>query len=47
MRIQDVVFSMFILILVFLLVRNWKGATAILTSSTNGVIGLTKALQGR
>jgi len=47
MRIQDVVFSMFVLILVYLLVINWRGASAVLTSAFSGTMGLTKTLQGR
>lgn len=47
MRGQDVIYSMFILILVFLLVNNWKGSNALLQSSASMVIGLTKTLQGR
>lgn len=47
MRFQDVIFAMFVLILVYLLVVNWRGATAVLTSGFSGTIGLTKTLQGR
>lgn len=47
MRAQDVVGAMFILILVYLVVVNWKGANAILSTSSSAVIGLTKTLQGR
>jgi hypothetical protein len=38
---------MFVLILVYLLVVNWRGATAILTSTFSGTAGLAKTLQGR
>lgn len=47
MRAQDIIGAMFILILVYLVVVNWKGANAILTTSSSAVIGLTKTLQGR
>lgn len=47
MRFQDIVGAMFILILVYLVVVNWKGANAILTTGSSAVIGLTKTLQGR
>ncbi len=47
MRGQDVIGSMFILILVYLVVVNWKGANAILSTSSSALIGLTKTLQGR
>lgn len=44
---QDVIAGMFFLILIFLLVQNWKGATALLQSSSSALIGVTKTLQGR
>ena len=47
MRIQDTIAGIGFLILVYLLVRNWKGASALLVSSSQAVIGLTKTLQGR
>jgi hypothetical protein len=47
MRAQDVVYFMFVLILVYLLVINWKGANQLLTTAAQGTIGLTKSLQGR
>lgn len=47
MRGGDIIASMFILILVYLVVANWKGANAILSTSSSAVIGLTKTLQGR
>ena len=47
MRLGDIIASMFILILVYLVVVNWKGANAILSTSSGAVIGLTKTLQGR
>lgn len=47
MRGQDVIASMFFLILTYLLVVNWRGASALVTSSGSAVIGLTRTLQGR
>lgn len=47
MRLGDVVASMFILILVYLVVANWKGANALLSTGSGALIGLTKTLQGR
>lgn len=47
MRLGDIVAAMFILILIYLLVVNWKGANALLSTGSGAVIGLTKTLQGR
>ncbi len=47
MRLQDVIAGMFMLILVYLVVANWKGANQILATSSSAVIGLTRTLQGR
>lgn len=47
MRAGDIVGAMFILILVYLVVVNWKGANQILSTSGSAIIGLTKTLQGR
>lgn len=47
MRFGDIIAAMFALILVYLLVVNWKGANALLTTGSGAVIGLTKTLQGR
>lgn len=44
---QDLIYFMFILILGFLVLSNWKGANALLTSSLGGVGSLVKTLQGR
>lgn len=44
---QDLIYFMFILILGYLLLRNWKGANALLTSGLGGVGNLVKTLQGR
>jgi hypothetical protein len=47
MRGQDLLFFMFVLILGYLLLANWKGANALLTSGLGGVGSLVKTLQGR
>jgi len=47
MRGQDIIASMFFLILTYLLVVNWKGASQLVLSSGNAVVGLTRTLQGR
>lgn len=47
MRLGDIVAGMFILILIYLLVVNWKGANALLSTGSGAVIGLTRTLQGR
>lgn len=47
MRGQDIVASMFFLILTYLLVVNWRGASALVTSGGSALIGMTRTLQGR
>jgi hypothetical protein len=47
MRLGDVVYFMFVLIVIYLLVRNWKGANALLSGALGGTSGLVKTLQGR
>jgi hypothetical protein len=47
MRGQDIAFLIFILILVYLLAVNWKGANALLTSGGSFMTGMVKTLQGR
>jgi len=47
MKGQDIIYFMFILILGYLVLTNWKGAQVLLTSAFGGVIGTTKVLQGR
>ena len=47
MRGQDIVFFMFVLILGYLLLANWKGANQLLSSGLGGVGSLVKTLQGR
>jgi hypothetical protein len=47
MRGQDIVFFMFVLILVYLLVINWKGANALVVSGGSFMTSMVKSLQGR
>jgi hypothetical protein len=47
MKPQDAISAIFLLILVYLVVVNWKGANALVTSGARASIGLVKALQGR
>jgi len=47
MKGQDFIYLMFLLILGYLVLANWKGATSLLQSSASATIGLTKTLQGR
>ncbi len=47
MRGGDIVAGIFGLILVYLLVANWKGASALLTTAASGTIGTIKTLQAR
>ncbi len=47
MRLQDIVFAMFVLILVYLVLVNWQGANALLVSGSRALITLTRTLQGR
>jgi hypothetical protein len=47
MRGQDVLFLIFVLILGYLLLVNWKGANALLSSTASATVGLVKTLQGR
>jgi hypothetical protein len=47
MRFQDVLAGIGMLILVYLLLANWKGANALLTTSASASISMVKALQGR
>lgn len=47
MKGQDLIFFMFVLILGYLLLSNWKGANALLSSGLGGVGSLVKTLQGR
>ena len=47
MRTGDIIAGMVMLIALFLIVTNWKGANAILTTVFGGTATLTKTLQGR
>ena len=47
MKGQDFIYLMFLLILGYLLLANWKGATSLLSTTAGATIGLTKTLQGR
>lgn len=47
MKIQDWVTGIFILILIYLLVVNWRGANALLSTGAGASIGIVKTLQGR
>ena len=47
MKGQDFIYFVFILILAYLLLRNWKGANALLSSAVSGSAGFVKTLQGR
>lgn len=47
MKGQDVIYFMFILILGYLLLANWKGAATLLSTAASATNSLTKTLQGR
>ncbi len=47
MRAGDIIAGMVLLIAIFLIVNNWQGANAILTTVFGGTATLTKTLQGR
>jgi len=47
MRGQDIVYFIFILILVYLVVINWQGANAILVSGSRAAVSMVRSLQGR
>ena len=47
MKGGDFIWLVFILILGYLLLRNWKGANALLTSVVGGSSAFVKTLQGR
>lgn len=44
---SNIVGSMFILIFLYLVVRNYKGFTEVMKQSGATTVGITKALQGR
>lgn len=45
--VSNIAYSMFILILVFLIVTNYKGMTAVMKQGGSSTVSLVKALQGR
>ncbi len=47
MKGQDFIYFVFLLILGYLLLSNWKGANALLTSGVGGSVAFVKTLQGR
>lgn len=44
---SHIIYSMFLLIMVFLVVTNFKGFTAIMKQTGSTLTQVTKALQGR
>jgi hypothetical protein len=44
---SNIAYSMFILIFLYLVVRNSKGFTAVMKQSGSTTVGIVKALQGR
>lgn len=47
MKFGDVLTGIFILIMIYLVIVNWRGANALLIASGKTSIGLIKTLQGR
>ncbi len=47
MRFQDVLAGIGLLIMLYLLLVNWKGANALLSTSAGASVSLIKTLQGR
>lgn len=47
MKLQDVLYGIGILILMYLVLINWKGATALLSSGASASVGVIRTLQGR
>ena len=45
--VSHVIYSIFILILVFLVVTNWPGMVAIMSTGSSSGVPVIKALQGR
>lgn len=45
--VSSVIYAMFVLILVFLVVTNYKGMTAVMKQGGTSTVSLVKALQGR
>jgi hypothetical protein len=44
---SNVAYSMFVLIFLYLVVRNYKGFSAVMKQSGSTTVSLVKALQGR
>jgi hypothetical protein len=47
MKFQDVLAGIGMLIMLYLLLANWKGANALLTTAAGASISMTRTLQGR
>jgi len=47
MRFGDVLFGMFVLILIYLLAVNWKGVNQLVATGASASIGMVRTLQGR
>jgi hypothetical protein len=47
LKLGDIIMGMGTLILVYLILTNWKGTNAILSTTFAGTAGLAKTLQGR
>ncbi len=45
--VSDAIYFMFVLILLFLIVTNYKGMTAVMKQGGSSTVSLVKALQGR
>lgn len=45
--VSNIAYSMFILILTYLIVVNYKGFTAVMKQGGASTVAITKALQGR
>jgi hypothetical protein len=45
--VSNVVYFMFVLIMIFLIATNYKGMTAIMKQGGTSTVSLVKALQGR
>lgn len=47
MRAQDIIAGVGLLILVYLVLTNWRGANALLATSASASAGVIRTLQGR
>jgi hypothetical protein len=45
--VSSTIYFMFVLILVFLIVTNYKGMTAVMKQGGSSTVSLVKSLQGR